>query len=98
MSTMWAIMRKEWKSYFTSPIAYVVLALFAAISAFFFYSMLAVFVVQSLGGGQFGAASPNVNVQVLAPLTFDIGITLLFLLPMVTMRQYSEEMRSGTME
>lgn len=98
MSAMWAIMRKEWKSYFTGPIAYVVLALFALITAFFFYSMLAVFVVQSLGGGQFGATSPNVNVQVLAPLTFDIGITLLFLLPMVTMRLYSEEMRSGTIE
>ncbi|MGH9416186.1 MAG: ABC transporter permease [Terriglobales bacterium] len=98
MSGMFAIMRKEWKTYFITPSAYVVLALFALISAYFFYSMLAVFVVQSLGGGEFGGGNLNVNVQVLSPLAFDIGITLLFLLPMITMRLYAEESRSGTME
>lgn len=99
MSGVIAIIRKEWKTYFITPAAYVVLALFAFISAFFFYSMLAVFVVQSLGGGgEFGGGNLNVNVQVLQPLMFDIGITLLFLLPMITMRLYAEEMRGGTME
>lgn len=93
-----AIFRKEWKTYFITPSAYVVVALFALISAFFFYSMLAVFVVQSLGGGQFGGGNLNVNTQVLQPLSFDIGITLLFLLPMITMRLYAEENRGGTME
>ena len=97
MSGLLAIMRKEWKTYFITPAAYVVLALFAFISAFFFYNMLAVFVMQSLAGG-FGGANLNVNTQVLQPLTFDVGITLLFLLPMLTMRLYAEEMRSGTME
>lgn len=100
MSGMLAVMRKEWKTYFITPAAYAVVALFAFISAFFFYSMLAVFVVQSLGGGgEFGGgANLNVTAQVLQPLTFDIGITLLFLLPMVTMRLYAEEYRGGTME
>ncbi len=98
MSGMFAVMRKEWKTYFITPAAYVVVALFAFISAFFFYSMLSVFVLQSLGGGEFGGGNLNVNTQVLQPLTFDIGITLLFLLPMVTMRLYAEETRGGTME
>lgn len=99
MSGMLAIMRKEWKTYFITPQAYVVLALFAFISAFFFYSMLAVFVVQSLGGGgEFGGANLNVTANVIQPLAFDIGITLLFLLPMITMRLYSEELKGGTME
>lgn len=98
MSGFLAVLRKEWKAYFITPAAWVVLALFTLISAFFFYSMLAVFVVQSLGGGEFGGGNLNVNAQVLSPLSFDIGITLLFLLPMITMRLYSEEMRSGTME
>jgi ABC-2 type transport system permease protein len=98
MSGMFAIMRKEWKHYFITPAAYVVMALFAVISAFFFYSMLAVFVVQSLGGGQFGGGNLDVNAQVLQPLAFDIGITLLFLLPMITMRLYAEEANSGTIE
>lgn len=98
MSGVLAILRKEWKTYFITPSAYVVIALFAFVSAFFFYSMLAVFVVQSLGGGEFGGGNLNVNAQVLQPLSFDIGITLLFLLPMITMRMYAEESKSGTME
>ena len=97
MSGMFAVMRKEWKTYLITPAAYVVVALFAFVSAFFFYNMLAVFVMQSLNGG-FGGGNLNVNVQVLQPLMFDIGITLLFLLPMVTMRQYAEKANSGTME
>lgn len=98
MTGFWAIIRKEWKLYFVTPAAYVVLALFALISGFFFYSMLAMYVMQSLGGGAFGQGSLDVNTQVLQPLFFDIGITLLFLLPMITMRTYSEELRSGTIE
>lgn len=93
-----AIARKEWKSYFTGPIGYAVLALFALATGYFFFSMLAVFVVQSLSGGQFGQTNLNVNSQVLAPMTFDVGITMLFLLPMVTMRLFAEEKRTGTME
>lgn len=98
MSALWAIIRKEWKLYFVTPAAYVVLALFALIAGFFFYSMLAIYVMQSLGGGAFGQGALDVSTQVLQPLFFDIGITLLFLLPMVTMRSYAEELRSGTIE
>src|SRR6185312_15921251 len=98
MSGLLAIMRKEWKTYFITPAAYVVIALYAAVSAFFFYVMLGVFLEQGLQGGQFGGGNLNVNAAVLQPLMFDIGIMLLFLLPMITMRLYSEEMRGGTME
>lgn len=98
MSALWAIIRKEWKIYFVTPAAYVVLALFALIAGFFFYSMLAVYVMQSLGGGEFGGGALNVNTHLIQPLFFDMGITLLFLLPMLTMRLYAEEFRSGTME
>ncbi len=98
MSGLWAMIRKEWKIYFVTPAAYVVLALFALISGFFFYSMLAVYVMQSLSGGEFGGGALNVNTQLIQPLFFDLGITLLFLLPMLTMRLYAEEFRSGTME
>ncbi len=99
MSGLWAIIRKEWKSYFVTPAAYVVLALFAVIAGFFFYSMLAYYVMSSMGGGMFGGGGNlDIHSMLLQPLFFDIGITLLFLLPMVTMRLYAEENRSGTME
>ncbi len=98
MSAIWAILRKEWKSYFVTPAAYVVLALFAVIAGFFFYSMLAYYVMQSMGGGMFGGGRLDVHAMLLQPLFFDVGVTMLFLLPMVTMRLYAEETRGGTME
>lgn len=98
MTGMLAIIRREWKSYFVTPTAYVVLALFALITGFFFYSMLAIFVMQGLGGGSFGQSTLDVNTNLIQPLFFDVGITLLFLLPMITMRLYAEEARNGTLE
>ncbi len=97
MTGMLAIIRKEWKIYFVTPAAYVVLALFALITGFFFYSMLAIFTMQSLGGG-FGQGMLDVNTNLVQPLFFDVGITLLFLLPMLTMRLYAKEARAGTLE
>jgi ABC-2 type transport system permease protein len=98
MTGLLAILKKEWKLYFVTPAAYVVLALFAFISGYFFVSMLAYFVAQGLGGNPFGPSNLDVNTQVIQPLFFDVGITLLFLLPMITMRLYAEEFRSGTIE
>lgn len=98
MTGMLAIIRKEWKIYFVTPAAYVVLALFALITGFFFYSMLAIFAMQSLGGGAFGGGTLDINSNLVQPLFFDVGITLLFLLPMLTMRLYAEEARNGTLE
>src|SRR4029079_1634917 len=51
--------------------------------------------------GQFcmrGPQSMNVNQQLIRPLVQNVTILVLFLMPMVTMRTYSEEKRSGTIE
>jgi ABC-2 type transport system permease protein len=51
--------------------------------------------------GQFGMQGPqsmNVNQQLIRPLVQNVTILVLFLMPMVTMRTYSEEKRSGTIE
>ena len=45
-----------------------------------------------------GAQSMNVNQQVIRPLFQNVTVVALFLLPMVTMRTYAEEKRSGTIE
>jgi ABC-2 type transport system permease protein len=50
---------------------------------------------------QFGMQGPqamNVNQQLIRPLLQNVTILILFLMPMVTMRTYSEEKRSGTIE
>jgi ABC-2 type transport system permease protein len=94
MSNIIAIAHKELKSYFASPIAYIVLGFFALMFGFFFYSLLLYFDRQGMQGGP----TVNVNEQLLRPVFLNATVIFLFVLPMVTMRTYAEEKRSGTME
>jgi ABC-2 type transport system permease protein len=101
MSNILAIAQKELKSYFASPIAYVVIGLWALLFGYFFATILHYFVQQSLQMMQFGGQGPqamNVNQQMIRPLLQNVLILVLFLMPAVTMRTFSEEKRSGTIE
>jgi ABC-2 type transport system permease protein len=101
MGNILAIAQKELKAYFASPIAYIVIGLWALLYGYFFAAILHYFVQQSLQMNQFGMQGPqsmNVNQQLIRPLIQNTLILILFLLPMVTMRAYSEEKRSGTIE
>ena len=93
MSNTLAIAHKELKGYFASPIAYIVLGFFALMFGFFFYSLLLFF-----DRGAVGGQSVNVNEQLIRPVFLNATVIFLFVLPMVTMRTYSEEKRSGTIE
>ena len=78
---LFSIFKKEVKSYFVSPIAYVLMAIYLGLSAYFF--VLITFTTEQ------------------ASLYFtlgNMGVTLLFLTPVLTMRLFSEERRQGTIE
>lgn len=93
------IAKKELHGYFASPIAWLMMGLFAFIFGYFFVSYLDWFVRQSMSGDMGGGAQPmNVNDQMIRPLFSNASVIVLFLLPMITMRTYSEEKRSGTIE
>src|SRR6516225_5036798 len=99
MRNILAIAHKELRSYFASPIAYIVIGFFALVYGFFFVAILRYFVGQSMQAGVLGGAqSMNVNQQLIRPLLQNVTVVVLFLLPMVTMRTYAEEKRSGTIE
>ncbi|HEV8348214.1 MAG TPA: ABC transporter permease [Vicinamibacterales bacterium] len=101
MGNVIAIGQKELKSYFSSPIAYIVIGLWALLYGYFFVAILSFFVRQSMQMSQFGMQGPqamSVNQQLIRPLLQNVTILILFLMPMVTMRTYSEEKRSGTIE
>ncbi|PYQ88413.1 MAG: ABC transporter [Acidobacteria bacterium] len=99
MRNILAIAHKELKSYFSSPIAYIVIGFWALLYGYFFIAILQFFVRQSMQMSQFGGPqSMNVNQQLIRPLLQNVTILDLFLLPMVTMRTYAEEKRSGTIE
>jgi len=96
-----AIAGKELRSYFASPIAYIIIGLFAVIFGYFYITSVAWFVDRSMGMDQFSGgpdAAVNVNQDLIKYLLLNATVVMLFLLPMITMRTYSEEKRSGTME
>jgi ABC-2 type transport system permease protein len=92
-----AIAAKELRSYFASPIAYVIIGLFALLFGVFFNAFLNYFVEESqramMGGG-----TVNVNDLMIRGVLQNAAVIILFVMPMVTMRTYSEEKRSGTIE
>ena len=100
MRNAFAIAQKELRSYFASPIGYIVVGLFALLYGYFYVTMLSYFVRQSMQMGQFGGGqgAVNVNQGMIRPLLQNVTILILFIMPTVTMRAYAEEKRSGTIE
>ncbi len=100
MRNVLAIAHKEIKAYFASPIAYIVIGFSAVLFGYFFVALLLNFDRMSLqaGAGFGGPESVNVNQMLIGPLFMNVAVILLFTLPLVTMRIYSEEKRSGTIE
>jgi ABC-2 type transport system permease protein len=98
MNTL-TIFRKELNSYFRSPIAYGVMAFFALISGYFFYVAVVYFVQMGIQSSMMGQNQPmNVNESVIRPLFSNISVIGLFVIPMITMRLFAEEKRTGTIE
>lgn len=100
MRNMLAIAGKELRSYFASPIAYIVIGLFALLYGYFYAVMLQYFVRAGMNLGQMGAPQQamNINQDMLRPVLQNVTVLLLFVLPAMTMRSYAEERRSGTIE
>jgi ABC-2 type transport system permease protein len=98
MSNVLAIAQKELKSYFASPIAYIVIGFFALVFGWFFYVSVTFFLQASLQMGLPGAGQININTMAIRPLLQNVSVVALFVLPLITMRTYAEEKRSGTIE
>jgi len=99
MGNILTLAQKELRAYFVSPIAYVLLVFFALLFGYFYASSIN-FMVQ-LSMGQFGMGGPqivNINEFMIRPLFGNTAVILLFMLPMLTMRSFAEEKRSGTIE
>jgi len=99
MRNIWIICRKELSSYFASPVAYVLLTMFGVIFGWFFWNNLTFFGVEGMEMQMRGQNFPmNVNEQIIRPLLSNVGVIGLFFIPMITMRLFAEEKRSGTIE
>ena len=102
MSSLFTLIKRELKSYFYSPIAYAVIFIFLVIAGFFFYSGMSLFSVASFEMGrtaQFtGPQELSLSEFVLRPLFGNLSVVMLLMMPLLTMRLFSEEKKSGSIE
>jgi ABC-2 type transport system permease protein len=105
MRHIFAIARRELRSYFVSPIAYVALTAYALMSGYFFNSIVVYYVRQA------GLADRQVEQLGRSPLQLDVptmileqffrnqgSFVLLLILPLLTMGLLADERRKGTLE
>ena len=93
---------RELRAYFVSPIAYVVMTGYMVLTGWFFFNLLMQFnrlmnmyqmfqrpdIVQQM----------NLNEMVMTPLLYNMTIVLLLMVPLITMRLFSEEKKLRTEE
>jgi ABC-2 type transport system permease protein len=96
----WAIFRKELRVYFSSPIAYAVLTIFSLIAGFFFYNVFGFYVLASMQAAMNPMMARDMTIVegVLRPLFQNVSVIMLLMMPILTMRLFSEEKKSGTIE
>jgi len=83
------ITRKELKSYFTSLVAYTVIAIFLVISGYFYYTNMVMFVM---------FVGSDVKLGLWQQTFYDMRFVTLSLMPLLTMRLFAEEKKLGTIE
>lgn len=95
-----SVYRKELYVLFASRIFYTVAFMFTLIGGYFFYSALAYYNIFSFQASQNPMMAKQLNIMdmVMRPFFGDISIVLLLLSPLLTMRLYAEERKSGTLE
>lgn len=94
------VYRKEMYRFFSSPIVYVVAFIFLTLVGYFFYSSVAYYSELSFQAGRnpFIAQQLNPTDMVLEPFFGSITIILLLMVPLITMRLFAEEKKTGTVE
>lgn len=97
MSGMTAIMKKELRSYFYSPVAYVIIGVFLFIMGIIFAKFVAIY-MQYNDMKNFGQAQ-GITLDKLAMYLYqNMAFILCFVTPILTMRLYAEEKRNATLE
>lgn len=95
----WIIAAKEYRTYFTSPIAYIIISIFLVIMGWMFFFSLSHFNMQMLQSKQFGMGK-NISLTdgIVRPLYGNMNVIFLFLVPAITMRLFAEERKMQTIQ
>jgi ABC-2 type transport system permease protein len=102
-----ALVRKELATLFASPLAYLALTLVMLVTALIFFDHLRIYnqilflyASSTMGGFETDTIPDHINVRdsVFFPVLETLGITLIALIPVITMRVFAEERARGTDE
>jgi len=98
MRNTWVVAKRDLGSYFNSPVFYVVTTVFLVIYSFIFLQILTFFSFQSVQAGQFRGMNVglNLNDMVIEPSFHNMAVTLLLIIPILTMRSFADEKKSKT--
>ncbi|MBI5115936.1 ABC transporter permease [Candidatus Poribacteria bacterium] len=102
MRNILTLTQRELRSYFQSPIAYAVITVFLVVTGVIFWLRFSFFYQYSLEVSRnpymMQQYEINVTEQVLEPIFYTISFLSLFVIPMLTMRSFSEDKKSGAIE
>jgi ABC-2 type transport system permease protein len=96
---IWYIARKDFRAYFTSPIAYIVIAGFLVIMGWMFFFNLSHFNYQNMQYQQMNMGKgASITDGIIKPVYGNMNVIFLFLVPFITMRLFAEERKLHTIE
>lgn len=99
MGNTWAVCKREFKSYFFTPIGYVVVGVLALITGLAFSLSFGFYAQMSQAPTEYAMSTvPDFEETFLSPFLVFCGTLIMFLTPLVTMRLLAEERNRGTME
>lgn len=95
---IWTLWKKELESYFSSPLAYVLIGLFSLITGIMFFNLLVTYTdgVQSIPMHM--AQEISFVEEVVLRLFANINFLFLVFIPLITMKLFSEEKRLETID
>jgi ABC-2 type transport system permease protein len=89
---------RELKSTFYSPVAYLVLFAFYILTGYFYASIVTAYANYSMMSASRGGGDMKLMEYLVAPFLGNVAVTFIFIMPLVTMRSFSEEKKTGTIE
>ena len=99
MRNTWAVCKREFASYFLTPIGYVVVGIFTAISGLAFSITFLTYEKISQSPADYAYSMvPDFEETLLSPFLVFCGMLIMFLSPLITMRLLAEERHRGTIE
>lgn len=99
MRNIWNVCRREFTSYFVTPVGYIVIGIFSLISGLGFTASFLFYAKITESPSTYAYKGiPDFEETLLSPFLVFCGMLMMFIGPLITMRLLAEEKNRGTME